>query len=158
MVQFFIGMDHPANAWPFLRCMISANTLRHRKGPFRVNQWILDSGAFTELSTHGRWRTSPKEYAGQINRWKTNGNLVAAVTQDLMCEPFLLQKIGLTIEDHQKITVDRYSIAYRPHKCLPHAGFAGLRASIVPRTPSSLWRIVRPRSVGWCWKHLQTQR
>ena len=51
MVQFFIGLDHPANAWPFLRCMISANTLRNRKGPFRVNQWILDSGAFTELST-----------------------------------------------------------------------------------------------------------
>ena len=26
-----------------------------------------------------------------------------------MCEPFILHKTGLTIEDHQKITVDRYA-------------------------------------------------
>jgi hypothetical protein len=59
------------------------------------------------LSTHGRWRTSPQQYADEINRWKDNGNLVAAVTQDLMCKPFILHKTGLTIEDHQKITVAR---------------------------------------------------
>jgi len=109
MVHFFIGLDHPAVAWPFLRSMISINTIRDRKGPFRVNDWIMDSGGFTELSTHGRWRTSPKEYAAQINRWKDNGNLVAAVTQDLMCEPFILHKTGLTVDDHQKITVERYA-------------------------------------------------
>ena len=89
--------------------MISINTIHDRKGPFRVNDWIMDSGGFTELSTYGRWRTSPKEYAAQINRWKDNGNLVAAVTQDLMCEPFILHKTGLSVEDHQKITVERYA-------------------------------------------------
>jgi len=109
MVHFFIGLDHPAVAWPFVRSMISINTIRDRKGPFRVNDWIMDSGGFTELSTYGRWRTSPKEYAAQINRWKDNGNLVAAVTQDLMCEPFILHKTGLSVEDHQKITVERYA-------------------------------------------------
>src|SRR5271166_1804160 len=109
MVHFFMGLDHPAVAWPFLRSMISINTIRDRKGPFRVNDWIMDSGGFTELSTHGRSRTSPKEYAGQINRWKDNGNLVAAVTQDLMCELFILHKTGLSIDDHQNITVERYA-------------------------------------------------
>jgi hypothetical protein len=84
MVHFFIGLDHPSTAWPFLRAMISINTIRDRKGLFRVNDWMMDSGGFTELSTHGRWRTTPTEYADQINRWKTTGNLVAAVTQDLM--------------------------------------------------------------------------
>ena len=69
----------------------------------------MDSGGFTELSTYGRWRTSSQQYADEINRWKDNGNLVAAVTQDLMCEPSILHKTGLTIGDHQKITVDRYA-------------------------------------------------
>ena len=54
MLQFFIGLDHPATAWPFLRSMISINTIRDRKGPFRANDWMMDSGGFTELSTHGR--------------------------------------------------------------------------------------------------------
>jgi hypothetical protein len=55
----------------------------------------MDSVGFTELSTHddGGLRRS---------RWKTNGNLVAAVTQDLMCEPSILEETGLTIEDHQQ--------------------------------------------------------
>ena len=99
MLQFFIGLDHPATAWPFLRSMISINTIRDRKGSFRANNWMMDSGGYTELSTHGRWRTSPQQYADEINRWKDNGNLV---TQDLMCEPFILHKTGLTIEDHKK--------------------------------------------------------
>jgi hypothetical protein len=89
--------------------MISINSLRDRKRPFRVNGWILDSGAFTELSTHGHWRTSPQEYATHINRLKHNGNLLAAVSQDLMCEPFILEKSGLTIQEHQTITIERYS-------------------------------------------------
>ena len=48
--------------------------------------------------------TPTKSIAG-----RTNDNLVAAVTQDLMCKPFILHKTGLTIEDHQKITVCRYA-------------------------------------------------
>jgi hypothetical protein len=83
MHHFFIGLDHPATAWPFLRSMISLNTIRDRKNPFRTNDWMMDSGGFTELSTHGRWRTSPQQYADEITRWKDNGNLVAAVTRHL---------------------------------------------------------------------------
>lgn len=109
MDQFFIGLHHPSNAWPFLRSMISVNTIRDRKGSFRVNEWIMDSGAFTEMSTHGRWRSEPEEYAEQINRWKSNGNMLAAVSQDLMCEPFILGKSGLTILEHQTITIERYA-------------------------------------------------
>ena len=109
MDQFFIGLHHPSDAWPFLRSMISVNVIRDRKGPFKVNDWIMDSGAFTELSTHGRWRSEPEEYAEQINRWKRNGNMLAAVSQDLMCEPFILAKSGLTVGEHQTITIERYA-------------------------------------------------
>jgi hypothetical protein len=109
MDQFYIGLHHPSDAWPFLRSMISINAIRDRKGPFKVNNWIMDSGAFTEISTHGRWRTGPEEYAEQINRWRRNGNMLAAVSQDLMCEPFILAKSGLTIGEHQTITIERYA-------------------------------------------------
>jgi hypothetical protein len=49
-----------------------------------------------------------EEYAAQIARWKTNGNLLAAVSQDYMCEPAMLAKTGLTIADHQRLTIERH--------------------------------------------------
>jgi hypothetical protein len=68
----------------------------------------MDSGAFTEVSTHGGYRYSVDEYAGQIRRWAANGHLLAAVAQDWMCEPWILQKTGLTIAEHQRLTLERY--------------------------------------------------
>lgn len=74
----------------------------------QVGDWIMDSGAFTEVSTHGRYRSSVAEYAGEIRRWKNNGNLLAAVSQDFMCEPFILQITGMTVAEHQRLTIERY--------------------------------------------------
>jgi hypothetical protein len=73
-----------------------------------VNEWIMDSGAFTELSTHGRYRHEVHEYAAEIKRWWKCGLLLAAVSQDYMCEPFILEKTGLTVADHQRLTIERY--------------------------------------------------
>jgi hypothetical protein len=69
---------------------------------------MLDSAAFTEISCHGHYRTSVQSYAEEIKRWKRCGKLVAAVSQDLMCEPFILEKTGLTVLDHQRLTIERY--------------------------------------------------
>src|SRR5208337_4021342 len=49
-----------------------------------------------------------EEYAVQIKRWKHNGNLLAAVSQDYMCEAVMLEKTGLTVADHQWLTIERY--------------------------------------------------
>lgn len=68
----------------------------------------MDSGAFTEISTHGRYRHDVSDYAAEIRRWKDNGNLLAAVAQDYMCEPFIVAKTGLTVHQHQQLTVQRY--------------------------------------------------
>ena len=46
---FFPGLDHEQDARHFPRCMISVNRLRNRKSDFKVRDWMLDSGAFTEL-------------------------------------------------------------------------------------------------------------
>lgn len=89
--------------------MLSINELRRRKRDFRVNRWILDSGAFTEISTHGRWRHDSDEYIELIHRWSTVGQLDAAVSQDMMCEPDILAKTGLSIAEHQENTIIRYN-------------------------------------------------
>lgn len=51
---------------------------------------------------------SPFEYVSQINRWSACGNLIMAVSQDYMCEEFILKKWGRTVKEHQKMTVERY--------------------------------------------------
>jgi hypothetical protein len=68
----------------------------------------MDSGAFTEISTYGKYRTSVEDYANQVNRWKSCGILELAVAQDYMCEPYILRKTGLSVKQHQILTIDRY--------------------------------------------------
>lgn len=107
-MRFFTGLHQPSDAMHFDSAFISVNRLRSRKGPFVVGDWIMDSGAFTEISTHGRYRYSVKNYAEQIKRWSNNGNLLASVAQDWMCEPWIIEKTGLNVDQHQKLTVQRY--------------------------------------------------
>lgn len=107
-MRFFTGLHQPSDAKHFDAAFVSVNRLRGRKGPFAVGDWIMDSGAFTEISQHGRYRHDVAEYAAQIRRWSTNGNLLAAVAQDWMCEPFILAKTGLTVQQHQANTIERY--------------------------------------------------
>jgi hypothetical protein len=88
--------------------MISVNRLRNRKSDFAVNEWIMDSGAFTELARYGHYRHSVQSYAEDIKRWKSCGRLLGAVSQDYMTEPFIREKTGLTTADHQRLTIERY--------------------------------------------------
>jgi hypothetical protein len=48
--------------------MLSVNRLGNRKSDFKVNEWMLDSGAFTELARFGHYRHSVQEYAECIIR------------------------------------------------------------------------------------------
>lgn len=107
-MRFFVGLHQPSDARHFAAAFVSVNRLRARKGPFKVGDWIMDSGAFTEISTHGEWRSGVEEYAAEIRRWSKVGNLLAAVSQDYMCEPFILAKTGMTVEQHQQLTIQRY--------------------------------------------------
>lgn len=107
-MRFFIGLHHPGVAWPFRSSVISVNELRRRKRPFRVNDWILDSGAFSQISKHGQFLMSVENYAKQIEYWSQCGRLLAAVSQDWMCEEFVLKKTAKTIREHQRLTVENY--------------------------------------------------
>jgi hypothetical protein len=99
----------PNHAEHFERCMVSVNRLRNRVSDFPAREWMMDSGAFTEVTQHGGYRHGPAEYAEQCNRWKRCGDMVAAVSQDWMCEPFAVAKTGKTVPEHQALTVERYA-------------------------------------------------
>jgi hypothetical protein len=68
----------------------------------------MDSGAFSTILTHGGFPDQPEAYAEKVRRWSICGNMLAAVTQDYMCEPAMLARTGLTVADHQRLTIERY--------------------------------------------------
>lgn len=107
-MHFYVGLHQPSDAARFDRCMISVRRLEDRVSDFAVGEWMLDSGAFMELKLHGRYRYAPTVYAAHIARWGRCGRLIAAVAQDYMCEPFILAKTGLSLADHQRLTIARY--------------------------------------------------
>ena len=107
-MRFFTGVHRPAKADQLDAVMVSANVLRSRRSHFPVNDWIMDSGAFTTVTKNGGYPDSVEEYAEIIRRFADCGNLLAAVAQDYMCEQFVLDRTGLTVADHQRLTIERY--------------------------------------------------
>lgn len=107
-MRFFVGLHHPSDAKHFDAAFVSVNSLRKRKTSFAVHDWIMDSGAFSTIAQHGGYPAPVEEYAEHIKRFKSSGNLLAAVAQDYMCEPAMLARTGLTVADHQRLTIERY--------------------------------------------------
>lgn len=109
-MRFFTGLHQPSDARHFASAFISVNRLRGRATPERVEvrDWIMDSGAFTEVSRHGGYRSTPADYAREVRRWVKVGNLLACVAQDFMCESWILERTGLSVPDHQRLTIERY--------------------------------------------------
>ena len=50
---------------------LSRRRLARLRGPLPAAscRWALDSGGFTELNLHGRWQTSPRQYAAEASRY-----------------------------------------------------------------------------------------
>jgi hypothetical protein len=108
--KFFVGLHQPSDARRFERCCISINRLRGRKKPLPCKEVLVDSGAFSELLLHGRYRHDVDAYAAELHRLHSQGivRIAAAVAQDYMCEEFILEKTGLDIPTHQRLTIERY--------------------------------------------------
>lgn len=108
--NFYLGthcLDHiDKTEFPLF---VSINRLRKRKiKKFKRKSPIyVDSGAFTELSINGEWKTSPKQYIEELNKIIDLGlDIKWASPQDYMCEPQIINKTGLSIKEHQKRTID----------------------------------------------------
>ena len=120
--RFYVGVHHPRLAWPLtlrgFRVCVSANVLRDRLGdvPFLGCDapWFLDSGAFTQVALRGGFERSTDDYAAMIRRFAGTG-LIAASTQDYMCEPVALRATGLTLRRHQ-VKVDQF-VSVVQHHC-----------------------------------------
>lgn len=100
--------------------MLSHNQLRHRASmPKACTRWMLDSGGFSQLSQYGPWPDGSAEpYAERVQEYQRAGGLAVAWPQDWMCEPWVIQGgihagrrfpgTGLTVEDHQRLTVENF--------------------------------------------------
>lgn len=111
MRQFYLGTHRPH--WLGLvdvPLFVSHRQLRrYRTLPVASAPWALDSGGFTELSLHGRWVTTSSEYVAAVRRYSDEvGMLAWASPQDWMNEPAMLAWTGLTVEEHQRRTVDNF--------------------------------------------------
>ena len=107
-MKFYVGLHHPGDAGRFERAFVSINAVRGRRKPI-AGEWILDSGAFSEIARFGGFRHGVEVYAAEVNRLAMiNPGLVAAVSQDFMCEPWMIEKTGLSVAEHQRLTIERY--------------------------------------------------
>lgn len=108
-MNFYLGTHQPG--WmrrSKVPLFVSYRRLRAYKTIPRAScRWALDSGGFTELSMYGEWQTTEDEYASEVVRYAHGaGNLDWAAPQDWMCEPHILAKTGLSVEEHQRRTID----------------------------------------------------
>ena len=89
---------------------VSRRRLMDRKTlPRATCDWSLDSGGFSELSLHGGWSITPKEYVAEVRRYREEiGRLLWMPTMDWMCEPHMTERTGLCVESHQRRTTESY--------------------------------------------------
>lgn len=108
---FFPGIPEPAWAHRFDLAFISIARLRRRRGAFVPPRlgWAMDSAAFSEVEGHGGYRHSPETFAAEAADWTSRvPGCMFVASQDFMCEPFVLKKTGMTVEDHQRLTIERF--------------------------------------------------
>ncbi len=118
---FYLGTHEPS--W-LVRCnvplMVSRNRLARLKTlPAATTEWVMDSGGFTELQQHGRWRIDARTYAAEIEHYREHvGEMTWCAPQDWMCEDAVIHGgtfkgvtfagTGLSVTEHQARTVGNY--------------------------------------------------
>lgn len=121
-MKFYLGTHLPN--WlerTTVPLFISHRRLKDRRTlPTPLGTWALDSGGFTELSTHGRWVTTPEDYIASVRRYRDEmPGMDWAAPMDWMCEPVMLAKTGLTVQDHQRRTIDNFLLLRQTAPDLP---------------------------------------
>lgn len=111
----WLGAHEPWWAWEGradARVLLSARRIEERlsggRGRLRPADVpvFIDSGAFTEVSNHGRWTWAPEAFVAFIRLVaRALGSVEHVGIQDWMCEPEILALTGLDVEEHQRRTV-----------------------------------------------------
>lgn len=111
VVEFFLGTHEVS--WlgrTEVPLFVSHRRLsRQKTWPRARGAWALDSGGFSELSLYARWMTPATDYAEAVGRYVEHiGGMAWAAIQDWMCEPFMIERTGLTVAEHQRRTIDSF--------------------------------------------------
>lgn len=111
-MRFYLGTHMVSQPWwdIGMPLFVSRRRLSQRRNlPQASAPWALDSGGFTELDKYGGWVTTEDEYVAEVVRYRDEiGMLEWAAPQDWMCEPFMVEKTGLSVEEHQRRTVANF--------------------------------------------------
>lgn len=108
---FYLGAHQPHWLWTARFPLFVSHRQIARKARLRpaTCRLALDSGGFTELTLNGRWTTTPGQYAEAVTRYTEQlGALDFAAPMDWMCEPFMIERTGLSVREHQHRTVANY--------------------------------------------------
>jgi hypothetical protein len=110
-MRFYLGTHQPA--WLArelgVPLLVSHRRLAGRRSlPRATGPWALDSGGFTELSLHGRWRTDAHAYAAAVRRYAAEIGYLDWAPQDWMTENHVLARTGVSLRTHQHRTVTNY--------------------------------------------------
>jgi hypothetical protein len=82
---------------------------RVRRLPRAAAPWALDSGGFSELDIHGQWALPAAAYVALVRRFAQEvGSMAWAAPQDWMCEPHIVRNTGLSVEVHQRLTIENF--------------------------------------------------
>lgn len=80
-----------------------------RRRPRALAPWAMDSGGFTEVTARRGWSMSAADFVDEVEDIAAAvGNLLWAAPQDWMCEAVATSATGLSIEEHQRRTVDNF--------------------------------------------------
>ena len=108
---FFLGTHLPSwLALVDIPLFISRRRLCNRRTfPRARGIWVLDSGGYSELSSFGTWTIDAKQYVSEVELYSREiGDPHWVAIQDWMCEPWILEKTGLTVSEHQARTTQNY--------------------------------------------------
>lgn len=120
-MHFLLGTHMPSWLWhpgtAGIPLFVSHRRLARRRTalPRATTRYAVDSGAYTELATYGRWQTTPQAYIDALYRYAEQlGPMTWAAPQDRLCDPTLLDSIAEhtgrrpTVTEQLHATVDNY--------------------------------------------------
>lgn len=110
-MQFWLGTHNPRwlERTPVPLFVSRRRLFKLNKLPSAVGPYAIDSGGFTELNLYGGWTISPQEYVAELRRYQACiGPMSFCAPMDWMCEPEVIRRTGLTVEDHQRLSLENY--------------------------------------------------
>lgn len=130
--DFFVGVPEPSwlNRADGVPKFISAARLdrlvtRDERWPVTcVDPWAIDSGAYIALDGTNRWVPwwrDAETYASKILSFATDSGRPPdfVAPQDWPCEPGVRKKTGLTVREHQQMTLENYLFLVEEWPWLP---------------------------------------